>query len=159
MHLIKLKSFLALAAPIAALTLLLSGCSTDYYAYQGGGPMIGQGGASKRIDGVDIWLFGAPPRKFQIIGYIEDSRPGGPPSMAQRNPKLAATAKQQGGDGVLIQSDAAQYMGSITTGNAFTTVNGGFYGNGFNGSALTTGTLVSAPMIRREGRFFVIKYL
>jgi hypothetical protein len=66
--------------------------------------------------------------------------------MAQRNPKLAATAKQQGGDGVLIQSDA-QYMGSITTGNVFT------------GAALTTGTLVSAPMIRREGRFFVIKYL
>jgi hypothetical protein len=113
----------------------------------GGGPMIGQGGASKRIDGVDIWLFGAPPRKYQIIGYIEDSRPGGAPSMAQRNPKLAAMAKQQSGDGVLIQSDAAQYMGSITTGNVFT------------GGALTTGTLVSTPMIRREGRFFVIKYL
>jgi hypothetical protein len=159
MRLTKLKSFLALAVPIAALTLLLSGCMTDYYPYQGGGPMIGQGGASKRIDGVDIWLFGAPPRKFQIIGYIEDSRPGGPPSMAQRNPKLAATAKEQGGDGVLIQSDAAQYMGSITTGNAFTTASGSFYGNGFAGSALTTGTTVSAPMIRREGRFFVIKYL
>ena len=67
--------------------------------------------------------------------------------MAQRNPRLAAIAKQQGGDGVLIQSDAAQYVGSITTGNVFT------------GPTLTTGTLVSAPMIRREGRFFVIKYL
>jgi len=159
MFLLRLQSILAVAAPIAALAILLSGCMTDYYPYQGGGPMIGQGGASKRIDGVDIWLFGAPPRKFQIIGYIEDSRPGGPPLMAQRNPKLAAIAKQQGGDGVLIQSDAAQYMGSITMGNAFTTANGAFYGNGFNGSALTTGTLVSAPMIRREGRFFVIKYL
>jgi hypothetical protein len=29
----------------------------------------------------------------------------------------------------------------------------------FTGPSLTTGTLVSAPMIRREGRFFVIKYL
>jgi hypothetical protein len=154
-----MKAFLVFAAPIAAIALLLSGCVTEYYAYQGGGPMIGQGGASKSIDGVDIWVIGAPPRKFQIIGYIEDSRPGGPPSMAQRNPKLAAIAKQQGGDGVLIHSDAAQYMGSITTGNAFTTANGSFYGNGFNASALTTGTVVSAPMIRREGRFFVIKYL
>ena len=142
-----MKSFLAVAAPIAALALLMSGCVTDYYAYQGGGPMIGQGGASKLVDGIDIWLVGAPPRKFQIIGYIEDSRPGGPPSMAQRNPALAALAKQKGGDAVLINSDAAQYVGSITTGNVFI------------GPALTTGTLVSAPMIRREGRFFVIKYL
>ena len=68
-------------------------------------------------------------------------------------------AKQQGGDGVLMQSDAAQYMGSLKTGNAFTTANGNFYGNGFNGSALTTGTSISTPMIRREGRFLVIKYL
>jgi hypothetical protein len=121
--------------------------------------VIGQGGASKRVDGIDIWLIGAPPRKFQIIGYIEDTRPGGPIPMARRNAKLAEVAKQQGGDGVLIQSDAAQYMGSLTTGNAFTTANGNFYGNGFNGSVLTTGTSISTPMIRREGRFFVIKYL
>jgi hypothetical protein len=150
---------LGFAALIAAFGLLLSGCVTDYYAYQGGGPMIGQGGASKTINGVDIWLIGAPPRKFQIIGYIEDSRPGRGIAMAQRNSTLATLAKQHGGDGVLIQSDAAQYMGSITTGNAFTTANGSFYGNGFSGSALTTGTAVSAPIIRREGRFFVIKYL
>jgi hypothetical protein len=56
MCLLRLKSFLVLAAPIAALALLLSGCVTDYYSYQGGGPMIGQGGASKRIDGIDIWV-------------------------------------------------------------------------------------------------------
>jgi hypothetical protein len=97
-----MKLFLAVAVPIAALALLMSGCVTEYYAYQGGGPMIGQGVASKRIDGIDIWVIGAPPRRFQIIGYIEDSRPGGPPSMAQRNPALAALAKQQGGDAVLI---------------------------------------------------------
>jgi hypothetical protein len=144
---------------LATLALFLSGCVTDYYAYQGGAPMIGQGGASKRVDGIDIWLVGAPPRKFQIIGYIEDSRPGGPIPMARRNAKLAEVAKQQGGDGVLIQSDAAQYMGSVTTGNAYTTMSGNLYGNGFNGSAFTTGTSVSAPRIRREGRFFVIKYL
>jgi hypothetical protein len=71
--------------------------------------------------------------------------------MAQRDPTLAAVAKQHGGDGVLIQSDAAQYAGSVTTGNAFTTYGGG--------SAFTTGSAISAPMVRREGRFFVIKYL
>jgi hypothetical protein len=142
-----MKPLFAFPVLLATLALLLSGCVTDYYAYQGGGPMIGQGGASKLVDGVEIWLIGAPPRKFQIIGYIEDSRPGGPPSMAQRNPALAALAKQKGGDAVLIHSDAAQYVGSITTGNIFT------------GPTFATGSLVSAPMIRREGHFFVIKYL
>jgi hypothetical protein len=77
----------------------------------------------------------------------------------QRDGKLAETAKSQGGDGVLIQSDTATNVGSFATGNAFTTVNGNFYGNGFDGSALTTGAMVSAPIIKREGRFFVIKYL
>jgi hypothetical protein len=148
-----------LIVPLAALALSLSSCITSYYAYQGGAPTVGQGGASKRIDGIDIWLIGAPPRTYQIIGYIEDTRPGGPIPMARRYAKLAEVAKQQGGDGVLIQSDDAQYMGSITSGNAFTTANGRFNGNGFNGSAFTTGTSVSAPMNRREGKFFVIKYL
>jgi hypothetical protein len=142
---------LAFAVPIAALALLLAGCVTEYYPYQGGGPMIGQGGAAKRIDGIDIWQIGAPPRKFQIIGFIEDTRPGSPPSMAQRDSALAAVAKQHGGDGVLIQSDVVQYAGSVTSGNAFTTFGAG--------SAFTTGSAISAPIVRREGRFFVIKYL
>ena len=138
---------------MAAVITLMAGCSTEYYAYQGGSPTVGQGGACKRVNGVDIWLTGTPPRKFQIIGYIEDSRPGGPPSMAQRNSKVAASAKQQGGDGVLMQSDSSQYMGTFTSGNAFTSF------NGFTNTALTTGSSFSAPMMRREGRFFVIKYL
>jgi hypothetical protein len=139
------------SATVAAIALLLSGCATDYYPYQGGSPLIGQGGAAKTINGVDIWQIGTPPRKFQIIGFIEDSRPGGPPSMAQRDGALAAVAKAHGGDGVLIQSDAVQYLGTFTTGNAATTLT--------NTSAFTTGTAISAPMVRREGRFYVIKYL
>lgn len=147
------RSFLILVA------LSVAACSTDFYTYQGGAPMIGQGGAAKNVNGIEIWLTGAPPRKFQIIGYIEDTRPGGPLAMAQRYPALAASAKQHGGDGILIQSDTAQVVGAMTTGNAFTSVNASVYGNGFNGSAVTTGSSFSAPIIRREGRFFVIKYL
>jgi hypothetical protein len=146
-----MKAWFLRTAVFAAFGLVLSGCVTDYYPYQGGSPMMGQGGAAKTINGVDIWQIGTPPRRFQIIGFIEDSRPGGPPSMAQRDSALAAAAKAHGGDGVLIQSDAVQYLGTVTTGSASTT-----YGNT---SAFTTGTTFSAPMVRREGRFFVIKYL
>jgi hypothetical protein len=81
--------------------------------------MIGQGGAAKTINGVDIWQIGTPPRKFQIIGFIEDSRPGGPPSMAQRDGALAAVAKAHGGDGVLIQSDCSVYTPNLAVNGLF----------------------------------------
>src|SRR5258708_22408276 len=50
----------------------------------GSGIYEGKGGASKNVNGVDIWLVGTPPRKFRIIGYITDSRPGGVIPMARR---------------------------------------------------------------------------
>ena len=65
--------FILLAAVVS-----LTGCATDYYTYSGSPVIQGHGGASKRVDGIDLWVIGTPPRKFQVIGYIEDSRPGGP---------------------------------------------------------------------------------
>jgi hypothetical protein len=65
--------------PLLALAILttLCGCiSTNYYTYPGSGIYEGKGGASKNVNG-DIWLVGTPLRKFRIIGYITDSRPGG----------------------------------------------------------------------------------
>jgi hypothetical protein len=50
-------------------------------------------------------------------------------------------------------------MGTFSTANAFTSANASFYGNSIYGSALTTGTGFSMPMIRRESRYYVIKYL
>jgi hypothetical protein len=40
--------------------------------------------------------------------------------MAQRDGALGAVAKAHGGDGVLIKSDAVQYLGTFTIGNAST---------------------------------------
>jgi hypothetical protein len=87
------RRFLALVI----LTSLCGGCSTNYYNYSGSGIYEGKGGASKNINGIDIWLVGTPPRKFRIIGYITDSRPGGVIPMARRDADLAAAAKRNGG--------------------------------------------------------------
>jgi hypothetical protein len=78
---------------------LCGGCSTNYYTYSGSGIYEGKGGASKNVNGVDIWLVGTPPQKSRIIGYITDSRPGGLIPMARRDADLAAEAKKNGGDG------------------------------------------------------------
>jgi hypothetical protein len=50
-------------------------------------------------------------------------------------------------------------MGTFSTGNAFTTANASVYGNSIYGSAVTNATAFSMPMIRRESRYYVIKYL
>jgi hypothetical protein len=109
--------------------------------------MTGTGGASKMINGVELWLTGSPPRRFQIIGYITDSRPGGPPSMAMRDGAVAAEARAKGGDGVLMHSDDSQYMGTVSTASV-SMIGSTAFGHG-----------ASVPITRRNGTYYVIKYL
>jgi hypothetical protein len=140
------------AISIAALVAVaLSSCATNYYTYSGSGMMIGQGGASTMVNGVELWVTGTPPRKYQIIGYIEDTRPGGPIPMAARNSQVAAKARAQGGDGVILNSDLAEHIGTISNGNAFA------WSNGYYGGASAFGT--SVPIIKRTGRYYVVKYV
>ena len=103
---------------LVILTSLCGGCSTNYYTYSGPGIHEGKGGASKNINGVDIWLVGTPSRKFRIIGYITDSRPRGPIPMARRDADLASEAKKNGGDGILLKADRTDFVGVYSTGNA-----------------------------------------
>jgi hypothetical protein len=136
---------------LAILTILFGGCSTNYYTYSGPGIYEGRGGASKIVNGVEIWLVGTPPRKFRIIGYIMDSRPGGPIPMARRDADLAAAAKRNGGDGLLLKAEQTDFLGSYSTGNATAITSGNV--------TTAVGSGVSVPMIRREGQYFVIKYV
>lgn len=117
---------------LVLLTVLCAGCSTNYYPYSGSGIYQGRGGASKNVDGVDIWLDGTPPRKFKIIGYITDSRHSGRISLALRDSALAAAAKNNGGDGILLKAEQTTFYGAISRN---TTV-----------------------AIRRESQYYVIKY-
>jgi hypothetical protein len=136
---------------LAFLPILVAGCSTNYYTYSGSGIYEGRGGASTNVDGVDIWLVGTPPRKFKIIGYVTDSRPGGPIPMAMRDSDLAAAAKKNGGDAILLKADQADFLGTYSTANATAVTNGN----------VTTafGSGLSVPIVRREGQYYVIKYL
>jgi hypothetical protein len=75
----------------------LSACATNYYTYSGSPVLVGHGGASRKVGGVDLWVMGTPPWKYRVVGYIEDSRPGGPIPMAMRDRQLAARVRAQGG--------------------------------------------------------------
>jgi hypothetical protein len=143
--------------------IALAACSTTYYGYSGSGILIGKGGASTNVNGVDLWVVGSPAHKYTIIGYIEDVRPGGPIPMAVRNSQLAAKVKAQGGNGLLLSSDVSEVVGTFSTVNASATGwgNATTFGNTttFNGGASAFGTGMTMPMIRRTGRYYVIKYV
>jgi hypothetical protein len=113
--------------------------------------MVGHGGASRVVGGVDFWVLGAPPRPYQIIGYIEDSRPGGPVTMAGRLGAVASQARAAGADGIIITSDNKEFMGTFSTASVNGWSNG--YGFGANGFGM------SAPIVRRNSTFLAIKYI
>jgi hypothetical protein len=77
-------------------TTILCGCaSTDFQPFESQAPITGQGiaGTRKVVDGVDIWTFGAPPRKYRVLGVINDTRGAGPLPMAGYYSGIAAKVK------------------------------------------------------------------
>jgi hypothetical protein len=77
--------------------VLLAACvSRQYYTYSGSPVYTGTGGASKNVNGIDLWVTGSPPRKFMIIGYIEDSRPNRGIPLLTMQADMVKQAKQAG---------------------------------------------------------------
>jgi hypothetical protein len=148
---------------LIATVAILTGCSTNYFDYSGSKPIIGRGGASTTLNGVDLWIEGTPPRKFQIIGVITDNRPGGPIPMAARNGQIAALVKKKGGDAALMSFDEREFAGTCTSGDSYTSAQATAYGSpGFAqayGSSTTVGSEMTHAIYRRSSKFYVIRYL
>ena len=98
---------------IAALSFF--GCtSTDFQSWEGRSSVVeGHGGTRKIVDGMDVWTHGDPPRRFQVLGIIEDDRPGGLIPMARLKHDIVAKARQSGGDAVILVSSASQLQATI----------------------------------------------
>jgi hypothetical protein len=134
------------------LVAVFAGCAdTEYYSYSGSGVLVGTGGASRNVNGIDLWVTGTPPRQFRIIGYITDERLGGPIAMMGRDRGMASMAKKAGGDGLLLTSDQTNGMGSYSTGSTTAFVTGN--------TITATGTGLTLPIIQRQAKYYVIKYV
>jgi hypothetical protein len=137
------------------------------------GPLVGQGqwGTRKVVDGVDIWTMGAPPRKYRVLGVINDTRGAGPVPMAGYYRGIAAKVKQYGGNAAIEVGSSRQYLGTASFANATTTTTGGYSGTGYNygnfstvngtvnatSNTLASGT--SVPLFKHHGQFLVVRYL
>lgn len=90
-----------------------------YSAYEG--PEViktGEGGTRITKNGIDYWTSGTPPKRYKVIGMVQDKRDemwdGG---HAIGSPNIAGKVKKAGGDAVIIQSqEEAGKSGSIGTG-------------------------------------------
>ena len=130
--------------------LILIGCaSTQYTEFEGGKVKEGSGGAKKVVDGVDIWTRGTPPRKYQIIGVVNDwSSAAASGGVFKR---LAKQVKAKGGDAAITMGSQAVYQGSYTTGNATASS----YGN----SAYASGYSNTYDTYSYDSEYAVIKYV
>jgi hypothetical protein len=73
---------------------------------EGGNSVVqGHGGTRKVVDGMDVWTHGDPPRRFKVLGIIEDERSGGMIPMAQLK-HIVQKARQNGGNAVIFVSSA-----------------------------------------------------
>jgi hypothetical protein len=140
-------------ALLFAVLLLCVGCaSTDFQSWEGRNSVVeGRGGTRKVVDGMDVWTHGDPPRRFQVLGIIEDERPGGIIPMAQLKHDIVQKARQNGGNAVIFVSSASQLAGYYTASSASA--------YGYGNSATASGSSTTVPLTRRSSTYVVIRYL
>jgi hypothetical protein len=111
-----MKRMIYRIAFFVTLTFLCVSCaSTDYQSWEGRNSVFeGRGGTRKVVDGMDIWTHGDPPRRFKVLGIIEDERPGGLIPMAQLKHDIVEKARARGGNAVIFVSSASQLGGYYT---------------------------------------------
>jgi hypothetical protein len=66
---------------------------------------------------MDIWTYGDPPRRFKVLGIIQDERPGGIIPMARLKHDIVEKVRQNGGNAVILVSSASQLAGYYTSGS------------------------------------------
>ncbi len=139
---------LLLVAPL----LCVSCTSTDFQSWEGRNSVVeGHGGTRKVVDGMDVWTHGDPPRRFKVLGIIEDERPGGLIPMAQLKHDIVQKARENGGNAVIFVSSASQLAGYYTASSASA--------YGYGNSATAFGSSTTVPITRRSSTYVVIKYL
>jgi hypothetical protein len=89
------RSLAVLAIPVLP---FVAGCATTQYKpYEAEDNVFeGKGGTKVVVDGMEIWDNGDPPRKFRILGIIDDQRPGGIIPMSALHSDMVKKAREAG---------------------------------------------------------------
>lgn len=146
-----MKRTIAVTMLLAA-SLLVGCATTEYKVFEGKGIVIeGKGGTKVLVDGMEVWDNGEPPRKFKVLGIIDDARPGGLIPMSQLRSDMVKNAREAGGDAVVQLNSQSQIAGYYTSGSASA------YAYGNSATAYSSSTIM--PVRRNLAKFAVIKYV
>jgi hypothetical protein len=132
---------------------LFAGCATTRYKpYETKNNLFeGRGGTKEVVDGMEVWDNGDPPRRFKVLGIIEDKRPGGIIPMSALAGDMVRKAREAGGDAIVQLSNESQITGYYTSGSASA--------YSYGGATRAYGTSTTMPVRRNVARFAVIKYV
>lgn len=137
----------------AGLFLVITGCATtEFKPFEARvNSFEGTGGTKTTVAGMEVWDNGDPPRKFAVLGIIEDERSGGPIPMASLKSDVVQKAKDVGGDAVIQLNSNSQLVGVYSSGSATA--------YSYGRSATAYGSSTAVPMRRNYSKFAVIKFL
>jgi hypothetical protein len=101
-----------------ALVILTACATTEYKVWEAKANVVeGNGGTKVMVDGMELWDNGEPPRKFTILGIIDDARPAGPIPMARLRGNMVKRARDAGGDALIQLNSQSHIAGTYTIGS------------------------------------------
>jgi hypothetical protein len=138
---------------VAALLGLVSCATTTFTALppQGDGVYAGRGGTKSVLDGMDIWSDGDPPRRYRVLGLIEDQRPSEAKPVSQLGADVVSKARAVGGQALIQLSFRTDVVGVQDVDRSTGTAHGN--------AAAAPGSTTPMPIRRMTTRFFVIQYI
>ena len=152
-----------IALPVLAMALALpmtSIAGPDFLQYEGRNAIHdGQGGERKTIDGVDFWMSGDPPHRYQVLGSLTDRRHKtgiyGAIRMSGLDSDIAEAARLAGGDAVILVGENDDVIG--VAGSSFGNVNGTYGSGSYSGNGSSFG--FAKQIKAHDSRYLVIRYL
>ncbi|MDP8983613.1 MAG: hypothetical protein M3N97_00970 [Pseudomonadota bacterium] len=151
-------------AMMAIAGLSANAFADDFTAYEGKNTIFdGNGGEKTTVDGIDFWSNGAPPRKFKLLGYIEDTRLKsgliGKLRMSGLQSTVAKETKKAGGDAAILVDANSETTGFVGARNTSEQASATGYGNAATAQGHSFATGASAAVQKQHTRYAVVKYL
>ena len=139
---------------------LTAAAAPEFLRYEGRDAVHeGRGGERKTVDGVDFWLRGDPPRRYEVIGSLNDRRHKtglyGAIRMSGLDTELAKAAKAAGGDAVILDEERDEVTGVGSS--AFASGSDSYGGGAYYANA--SGFGIQRAIKDHESRYIVVKYL
>jgi hypothetical protein len=133
----------------------------EFLTYEGRNAIHdGQGGERKTVEGVDFWMSGDPPHRYQVLGSLTDRRHEtgliGAIRMSGLDSDIAKAAKAAGGDAVILESEDDDVVGVSSFANSnvngYASPYGSFGANGFSSGFVR-------PIKKHDSKYIVVRYL